>query len=285
MNEWLSFIFSKQFIKHVLLIAFAFVIFILALFKWFDIYTLHGKSITLNDLSELTMDQAIDLLETKGLNYEIIDSSSFNPNFLPYAVIQQNPAPNSKVKNGRTIYLWLNAGAPPFKKVPCLADDADLSEADQRLEQLGFRVGEITYKPIEGVISGNPILELQIDGEIVECGDKAQYGTKIDIIVGEKAGANKVAIPVLLGKTLEEAEFLLNGDLNFGSKIFDTIGLIDSSSAVIYKQLPDVGSSDIRIGGNIDVWLTQDLPSDVALRLQNLQTDSNVIFSTDSLEN
>ena len=176
--------------------------------------------------------------------------------------------------------MWLNAGAPPFKKVPCLADDADLSEASQRLSQLGFSVGEITYKPIDGILSGNPILELQIDGEKISCGEKAQFGTKIDLIVGEKAGANKVSVPILLGKTLAEAEFLMNGDLNFGSKIFESEGLIDTSSAVIYKQLPDITNSDIRIGSNIDVWLIQDLPSEVALRLQNLRTDTNNFSTT-----
>lgn len=284
MNQWLSFILSKQFLKHFLLIVIAFIIFILILFKWFNVYTLHGKSITLNDLNELTMNQAIELLESKGLNYEIVDSSSFNPEFLPHAIIQQNPAPNSKVKDGRTVYLWLNAGAPPYKKIPCLADDADLSEANQRLEQLGFSVGEITYKPVEGIKKGNPILELHMDGKKISCGDKAQFGTKIDLIVGEKAGANKVDVPFLLGKTLAEAEFIMNADLNFGTIIYDTEGLIDSSSMVIYKQLPDVGNEPLRIGGNIDVWLIQDLPEEVALRIQNLLKDTTNITPSEEVQ-
>lgn len=285
MNQWLSFIFSKQFIKHALLIVLAFIVFILILFKWFNVYTLHGKSITLNDLNELTIDQAIELLESKDLNYFIVDSSSFNPDFLPKAVIQQNPAPNSKVKDGRTIYLWLNAGAPPFKKVPCLADDADLSEADQRLDQLGFQIGNITYKPLEGILNGNPILELQIDGKKISCGDKAQFGTKIDLIVGEKAGANKVDIPFLLGKTLAEAEFIISANgLNSGTTIFESEGLIDSSSAVIYKQLPDVGNEPIRVGGNIDLWIIQDLPEHISQRIQSLQQDTTEIISSEDEE-
>ena len=64
MKQWLSFILSKQFIKHLALILVALIIFVLILFKWFNVYTLHGKSITLNDLNELTIDQAVELLES-----------------------------------------------------------------------------------------------------------------------------------------------------------------------------------------------------------------------------
>ena len=220
MKQWLSFILSKQFIKHAALMALAFIGFILLLFFWFRIYTQHNKSLTLNDLNELTLAQAIELLESKGLNYEIVDSSSFNPDYLPLAVIQQNPAPESKVKNGRTVYLWLNAGSPPFKSIPCLMGNATINEAFDRLPQVGFEIGEITYKPMEELKEGNPILKMLIDDKEVKCGDKAQFGQKIDLIVGEKAGANKVDIPLLLGKTFAEAEFLMNADLNFGTAIY-----------------------------------------------------------------
>ena len=236
MKEWLSFIFSMKFVKHLLLMAVASLVFILLLFKWFNIYSRHGKSLTLNDLNELTLDQATELLESKELNYYIVDSSSFNPDYLPHAVIQQNPAPESKVKKGRTVYLWLNAGQPPFKTIPYLSDNRQLSEAYERFAQVGFEIGEITYKPDADIKNGEPIRRMEINGEEVKKGDKAQYGTKIDLIVGIKPGANKVGVPLLLGKTLGEAEFLMNADLNFGTILYDEEGLIDSSSAVIYKQ-------------------------------------------------
>lgn len=271
MKQWFSFLLSKQFLKHAVLMVLAFLVFILFLFFWFRVYTQHNKSLTLNDLSELTLEQAIDLLESKGLSYAIVDSSSFNPDYLPLAVIQQNPAPESKVKNGRTIYLWLNAGVPPYKSIPCLMGNATIDEAFDRLPQVGFEIGEISYKPMEELKEGNPILKMLIDGKEVKCGDKAQWGQKIDLIVGEKAGANKVEVPKLLGKTLLESEFLMNGDLNFGTILYEAEGLIDSSTAVIYKQLPDYGNDAIRVGSTIDVWLIQDLPADVSKRLEELK--------------
>jgi eukaryotic-like serine/threonine-protein kinase len=230
--------------------------------------------LTLNDLNELTLEQAEELLASKGLNYVIVDSSSFNPEYLPLAVIQQNPAPESKVKNGRTIYLWLNAEAPPYKSIPCLMGNATLNEAFDRLAQVGFEIGEITYKAMEELKDGNPILKMLIANKEVKCGDKGQWGQKIDLIVGEKVGANKVEIPNLLGNTLQEAEFLMNADLNFGTIIYEMEGLIDSSSMVIYKQLPDFGNEAIRIGSIIDVWLIQDLPADVSKRLEEIKSDT-----------
>ena len=209
MTEWLSFLISKTFWKNIALIAVAAIVFVLVLFKWFNIYTLHGESLTLNDLNELTLEQAIEVLESKELNYTIVDSSSFNPDYLPLAVIQQNPLPESKVKKGRTVYLWLNAGSPPLKNIPCLMGNATLEEAFERLPQVGLDIGEIHYKPMEELKEGSPILSMYIDSVEVECGDKVSYGTKIDLVVGEKAGANKVAVPLLLGKTLENPKKLI----------------------------------------------------------------------------
>lgn len=284
MKEWLSFVMNKAFWKHIGLILVASLVFVLLLFKWFNIYSLHGESLTLNDLNELTIYQAIEVLEDKGLGYAVVDSASFNPDFLPLAVIQQNPSPESKVKKGRTIYLWLNAGAPPFKSIPCLMGNATLEEALERLPQLGLEIGEISYKPMEELKEGNPILKMFYNDIEVKCGDKAQYGSKIDLIVGEKAGANKVKVPLLLGKTLAEAEFVMNADLNFGTAIYDEEDLIDSSSAVIYKQLPDFGNEDIRVGSIIDIWLRQDLPEDVSERLQSLKNDTSASVEPTEVE-
>ena len=51
-------------------------------------------------------------------------------------------------------------------------------------------------------------------------------------------------------------------------------GLIDSASAVIYKQLPDYGNEAIRVGSTIDVWLIQDLPAEVSKRLEEITSDT-----------
>ena len=152
--------------------------------------------------------------------------------------------------------------------------NATLEEAFERLPQVGFDIGEIKYKALEELKEGNPILAMYIDDNEIQCGDRAAYGTKIHLEVGEKAGANKVAVPLLLGKTLAEAEFIMNADLNFGTAVYEEDGLIDSFSALIYKQLPDYGNEPVRVGSTIDIWLKQDLPEDVSMRLEELKTDS-----------
>ncbi|MCB9257432.1 MAG: PASTA domain-containing protein [Chitinophagales bacterium] len=277
MKDFIAFIFSKQFVKHAALIFLAFVLFIFLLSKWFGIYTQHGDSLTLNDLNELTFDQAKELLESKGLDYYIVDSvspSSWRPEYLPLAVLRQDPAPNSRVKQGRTVYLWLNPSSVPEYKIPCLTGNATLEEAFQRLPQVGMQVGDITYKALEELKEGNPILEMSIAGVKLECGAKAKYGARVDLLVGEKAGANKVSVPLLLGLTMQEAEFMLNSDLNFGTILYQSEGLIDSSSAVIYMQKPDYGADAVRIGSTVDIWLQQDLPEEVSLRISSLKKDT-----------
>lgn len=265
----LKFILTKSFWIQLAIILGLTAIAVLLVFQWLSIHTNHNNYITLNDLSGLTLDQAVDQLEDRNLRYALIDSNTFSDTLLPKSITKQDPKPNAKVKDGRTVYLWVNASKPPMVEVPELAGKKSFDMALQALKNRGLELGEVTYRPSE---EENSILEVKIDGEKVTKNMQVRRGTVVDLIVGGGTSNTKVDLDCFIGMTLETASFIISAsDLNIGFTKYDTIGLIDSSSAVIYKQLPSCNESVIKIGESIDLFLAQELPADV---LNNMPKDT-----------
>src|ERR1035438_8572825 len=99
------------------------VIFLLmfCIYKYLDSYTKHGETITVPDLRGMTPDKLPDFLAEKHLKYIIIDSV-FLAKKQKGMVVEQDPLPNEKVKENRTIYLTINKLVPTQVKFPALED-------------------------------------------------------------------------------------------------------------------------------------------------------------------
>jgi beta-lactam-binding protein with PASTA domain len=237
-------------------------------------YTNHNEYITLTDLSGLTLDQVEEYLEFRKLNFEILDTNTYHENLLPLSVIRQNPDANTKIKEGRTVYLWLNASVPPMVEVPDLAGKQSLDMAKIKLQNRGLVLGNIIEKPSE---DKNAVLEVLIAGKKVTEAMFVPKGTVVDLVVGGGLGGTRFDVPCLLGKTLAEAKFTAMAyDLNIGSIVYEMAGLIDSSSAVVYKQTPYCEDGKIRMGEAINIELIQDLPDFVVEELNRIKLNEKI---------
>lgn len=237
-------------------------------------YTNHNEYITLTDLSGLTLDQVEEYLNYRELNYEILDTNAYHENLLPLSVIRQNPDANTKIKEGRTVYLWLNASVPPMVEVPDLAGKQSLDMAKIKLQNRGLVLGNIVEKPSE---DKNAVLEVLIGGKKITEATFVPKGTVVDLVVGGGLGGTRFDVPCLLGKTLDEAKFTaLAYDLNLGVITYETAGLIDSSSAVVYKQTPSCEGGKIRMGEAINIQLIQDLPDYVVEELNRVKLNEQI---------
>ena len=232
---------------------------VLIVFKWLDSYTNHGEYITLNDLTGLSLKQTKNLLEDKKLNYIIVDSNTFKRNLPHRSVVSQNPLPMDKVKEGRTVYLYISTNKAPMVEVPFLSGRYSKEAGIRALENANFLIGDIIFKPSDD--EGN-ILSLEINGKEIEEGQKVSEGTKIDLIVGGGLTGNKISTPCLIGKTIDEAMFLLNNELNLGHINYGRKQIEDTATAVISSQKPNPHEA-IRIGEAIDIFLVQELPYNI----------------------
>ena len=106
--DFLRFLTTKKFLRHLGLAAAIAIILLLGTLVWLKIYTHHGQAITVPDLTGLTDDEVEDVTSSRRLRFEVIDSV-FSNEMPRGTVIKQNPGANSRVKKNRKIFLTMNA--------------------------------------------------------------------------------------------------------------------------------------------------------------------------------
>lgn len=255
--NFLRFIISKIFFKHLLLALAISVILLLSVLLWLKIYTHHGQKIAVPNLTGLTIDEVEDVTFSRKLNYYVIDSTYAND--MPRGtVIKQNPKPNSKVKVRRKIFITMNAINPEKVSMPNLVSLSN-RQAILALENSGLILGEISYRPDYAV---NSVLQQLYEGSVINPGTKIEKGSEIDLVLGMGLSNEKTNIPNLEGLNLNAAKVeIINKYLNFGVATFDksVVNDEDSLRAWVIKQFPAYDEfSKVNKGTDVFIWLSAD---------------------------
>lgn len=226
-------------------------------FLSFRIYTHHGRSNAVPDFTNMSIEEAIPLIDKQNLRYEILDSL-YVASQEPGVIIEQHPKPDFLVKKNRKIFLTINSSGPEKILMPNLVG-VTLREGKSRLISSGLFPGKLSYRYD---ISKNVILEQRFDDVVLESGDSITKGSSIELVLGKGLGNEKAMAPDLIGLTVEEAL------AKVGNKMF-SIGAVvpdgtvhentDTIPARIFRQRP-VNSPDVLIalGSTISVWTTND---------------------------
>jgi len=251
----LKFFYSRTFLFNLILAIAVLVLLWFLLFAGLKSYTRHSESVTVPELTGLTISQVEKHLSSKNLRYHVTDST-FIVDRIPGEVLSQTPAANSKVKQNRRIYLTVNANNPPKVKMPNLIDKS-LRLAKINLKNLGLVIGDIEFVPD---MAKNAVLKQSVGGKELIPDSEIFKGTKIDLEVGDGLGNTKIDVPNLLGDTYEKANaYVQLLDLNIGAVI--PIGeLTDTANAVVVRQQPAFFENRLmNIGEPIDLFITNDL--------------------------
>lgn len=75
---------------------------------WLDVWTRHDDTIVVPTVKSLTYDDATRRLSEEGL-VAVLSDSVYDKSTRPGTVIDQNPKVGTVVKEGREIYLTINA--------------------------------------------------------------------------------------------------------------------------------------------------------------------------------
>lgn len=150
-------------------------------FHWITFTTHHGQEITVPDLAKLSAEQAEEQLSALDLDYIILDTVDFKPDFPKLTIVEQEPKAGAKVKEGRKIYIKINASKYTMVTLPDLIEKT-YRQAVPTLEAVGLLEGTITYKPYLGK---DMVLELRQDGKKLKAGDKILKSSKIDLVLGD----------------------------------------------------------------------------------------------------
>jgi eukaryotic-like serine/threonine-protein kinase len=255
--DFLRFLISKAFLRHLLLAVAITVIILLVTLVWLKIYTHHGQAISVPNLTGLTLDEADDVVSSRKLNIEVLDSIYAND--MPRGtVVKQNPAPSSKVKVRRRIFVTMNAVNPEKASMPNLVSLSD-RQAILALENAGLELGEISYKPD---FAANSVLQQKLNGSVIKEGTMIEKGSRIDLVLGMGLSNETTTVPDLEGLDLATAKAAISDRfLNFGLATYDQSvqNEEDSLLAWVYRQNPDYdGFSRINKGMEVFVWMTVD---------------------------
>lgn len=150
-------------------------------FHWITYTTHHGEEITVPNLTKLSAEQAEEKLAALDLDYIILDTVDFRADYPKLTIVEQEPKAGAKVKEGRKIYIKINASKYTMVSLPDLIEKT-YRQAVPTLEAVGLQEGEITYKPYLGK---DMVLEMRMNGKKLKAGDKILKSSKIDLVLGD----------------------------------------------------------------------------------------------------
>lgn len=260
-NTW------KDLLIHIGIIAAIACILLLGFFyMYLPISTNHGETITVPDAKGKALADLEEFLGSRELRFEVTADSGFSATQPPFTVLKQFPLPNSKVKEGRKIYVTLNAEKAPLIRMPKLVGGS-IKNAQLVLKTYDLQLGEITYIADEAL---NYIFEQRIDGREVLEGEKIPKGSIIDLVAGNGLGNQSLSSPNLIGLDIESAQFAIVGSgLKIGEIKYEKEGKavikVEQGDEVAYrkesvapgtvfKQQPEVGAG-MRLGQMVDLWI------------------------------
>lgn len=156
-----------------------------------------GKEVVVPDIVGKNINEANQELTSRKLVMSVKEEK-YSDTYEKDTIMFQDPGKGQKVKEGRKIYVILSKGQEKIE-VPDVVN-RELNDAEIALRNEGFEIGSI--EPVyddkyeEGyIISQDP-----------RGGTKVAKNSKIDLMVSKGKTPAKVAMPELLGLSLEEAQ-------------------------------------------------------------------------------
>lgn len=178
----IQFIKSKVFLKQ-LLIAFGLILAVIFLMVfWLNFSTNHNQKIEVPNLSKMSLEKVDETLNDLDLNWEVIDSASFNATYPKKSVIEQSPEAGDFVKENRKIYLTLNPSGFKDVEIPDFYGKTK-RQATSQLTAIGFRIS--TQEIYVNDIAKDVVRGLIYNGKELKNGDKIPQNSEIILKLGD----------------------------------------------------------------------------------------------------
>ena len=184
----IQFVKSKSFLMQLVIAVVVLIALGFGVAKWLTISTNHDQKIQVPNLEKMSLNEVENLLEELELNFVVIDSASFNPDYPKESVIDQSPEAGDFVKEDRKIYLTLNPSDFEKIEVPDLFGRTK-RQATSQLISIGFQVSsnEILVEDIaKDVVRG-----LQFNGKDLNAGEKIPKNSVITLKLGDGEGSGR----------------------------------------------------------------------------------------------
>jgi serine/threonine-protein kinase len=164
------------------------------------IFVRKGQEFPLPDVTAITMEEARRAVENLGLELHIV-GSEHSPARLEGTVLSQEPPAGTMVKPGRPVEVVISKGSE-LVRLPYLAG-VTVRQASLSLSDLGLVSGDVRWVfsdslPPEVVTATDP-----------GAGALVPKGSHVTLYVNQGSGQDTLAMPNLVGTTLQDAADLL----------------------------------------------------------------------------
>ncbi len=227
-------------------------------------YTNHGESVQVPNFVGMGFREATATARLRGFEV-VVNDSIYMPEKPPGVVLLQNPKPESRVKEGRTIYLTIARRNPDIVRLPALVGSDDYDLYSRKCLRLGLKP-RVIARIADPKLAPNTIVAVLFQGDTITQivrygGFEVEMGSEIDFVVSEQV-ALLVEIPDCVCLTYDAARFLItSSNLNIGAVISDGT-VTDQMRAYVWRQIPPYDpNGTLRVGEQIDLYLTQELPA------------------------
>jgi beta-lactam-binding protein with PASTA domain len=177
----IKFLTSRTFFIQAFLAIAIVVVFTFLVIQFLDFRTNHGQEIKVPDLSKMKLEIAEEKLNELDLEVFLLDTVEFNADFPPFTILEQDPKAGSLVKDGRKVYVKLNAGEFTNITIPEFKDKT-FRQISATIKSFTLKEGKITYKPH---IAKDIVLQIYQNGRRLRAGDKVKKNSTLDFVLGD----------------------------------------------------------------------------------------------------
>ena len=136
MKDFLVKVIKNPYVLNLLLAVVVACALVFGTLKWLDSYTRHNEAVVVPDVKGLGMEEAAEFFKNSNLRY----------NVKPGAIVELVPMAGSKVKEGRIVFVTVNALTSQMATIPEV-EDLSFRQAYAILRARGFEKIEIEYVP------------------------------------------------------------------------------------------------------------------------------------------
>ena len=178
-KEFFSFKTNKYFWLNIIGMIVVVILLLFGVMKWLDTYTRHGEAVVVPDVKGMTVEEASKMFRNNGLVC-VVSDSTYVKNKPAGIILELNPGVGQKVKEGRIIYLTINALNIPLRVVPNVADNSSLRQAQAKVLASGFKLNE------PEMMSGEKdwVYGVKYKGRLLSAGEEIPLGASLTLMVG-----------------------------------------------------------------------------------------------------
>lgn len=246
---------TKFVVTNILIAAGVAVVLFVSVVIWLRHYTLHGKEVTIPQVTGMTQEEAEIVLRGSSMYLVVVDSTYSDKAPLG-TVVEQTPPALSHAKPDRPVYVVMNARTKQLIPLPEL-HDVSYRQAEATLRSIGLRVAKVEYEPS---LYPDNVLDVRAGGMSLNEGTRLPEGSGVTLVVGRRQGNSMVSVPSLLGMSLAQARStLLKMGLTIGAYQYDVEPTPETLERyIIYQQSPTEGAT-LQEGSTVNIRLTTDI--------------------------